>query len=114
MRNINPDQLRMLYTASELKNGPSIDLQHIQKGPESKFGGHWKSEEHMWATKHRENKASGLDKDVAENGVREPLTMLNGPDVDGSVLGNGHHRVLAAYKANPNQYLAVEHEKHFE
>ena len=68
----------------------------------------------MWKTKHRENKASGLGKEVADNGVKEPVTMLSGPDVDGAVLGNGHHRVLAAFQANPKQYIAVEHQKHFE
>ena len=103
---INPDQLRMLMTAQELHDTHSID---VQQTPESRYGGAWSTMSDMWSTKRRENKRSGLNKDVAAQGVQQPVELTSGRDVAGEVILNGHHRIQAAYDANPRQLLPVEH-----
>ena len=104
---INHHQLRMLMTAEELHGTDSID---VQQTPESRFGGAWKTKDAMWKTKRSENRMSGLDKDVAASGVHRPVTLTSGRDVSGSVIGDGHHRIQAAYDADPHQILPVQHD----
>jgi hypothetical protein len=106
---LHPVQLRMFMTARELYNTPSID---VQRTPESRFGGHWKTMDAMWATKRKENKADKLDKHVAQHGVFGPVTLgIGGRDL-GEIphIVQGHHRIVAAYDANPESYVPVEHE----
>jgi hypothetical protein len=104
--NLNYTQLSMLMTAQELHDTDSID---VQQTPESRFGGAWKSKDALWKTKRAENRESGLDRDIAANGVQNPVELTSGRDVTGSVIRNGHHRIQAAYDSNPQQLLAVKH-----
>ena len=106
---LHPEQMRMFMTARELHGMHSID---VQQTPESRFGGHWKSMDAMWKTKRRENAMGGpdrLDKGVAAHGVQWPVELTSGTDVSGTVISDGHHRIQAAYEANPDSYVPVEH-----
>jgi hypothetical protein len=103
---LHPQQLSMFMTAQELHDTHSLD---VQQTPESRFGGHWKSMDAMWKTKRKENKADGLDKHVAEHGVHNPVELASGRDVTGEVIAHGHHRIQAAYDANPQSLLPVVH-----
>lgn len=96
----------MLMTAQELHDTHSID---VQQTPESRFGGAWKTMDAMWATKAKENKRSGLKKDIAAHGVQTPVELTSGRDVEGTVILHGHHRVQAAFEHNPKSYVPVEH-----
>lgn len=93
-------------TAQELHDMHSID---VQQTPESRFGGAWPNMKKMWAVKKRENKADGLDKHVAKHGVHVPVELTSGRDVDGEVIRGGHHRIQAAFDANPQSWVPVEH-----
>ena len=102
---INPHQLQLL-TAQELHDTHSIE---VQQTPESRFGMARRSMPEMWKVKRRENKKSGLDKDVAARGVQDPVELVTGRDVIGSVIWHGHHRIQAAYDADPHQLIPVMH-----
>lgn len=101
---LQPQQLSMFMTARELYNHPSVDV----AGGTSDYGGHWKSLRSMHMTKRRENKADGLDVHVAEHGVHGPVTMAH--TRSGPRTSDGHHRIVAAYDANPESLVPVEHE----
>lgn len=103
---LHPVQLRMFMTAGELHGMHSID---VPQTPESRFGGAWKSMDAMWKTKRKENRADGLDKHVAEHGVHNPVELASGRDVIGDVIVHGHHRVQAAFDANPQSLVPVTH-----
>jgi hypothetical protein len=96
----------MFMSAQELHGMHSID---VQQTPESRYGGAWKSMDAMWKTKRKENKANGLDKHVAEHGVHNPVELVSGRDVEGTVIAHGHHRIDAAFRANPQSMLPVIH-----
>jgi len=99
----------MFMTAQELHDTHSID---VQQTPESRFGGHWKTMDAMWRTKRKENRANGLDKDVAAHGVQQPVELTSGRDVEGEVILHGHHRVQAAFEADPQSWIPVERRRH--
>ena len=103
---IHPEQLRMLMTARELHGMHSID---VQQTPESRFGGAWSSMSDLWKTKRRENKKDGLGRDVAAHGVQWPVELMSGADITGEVISGGHHRIQAAFDANPDSYVPVTH-----
>lgn len=103
---LQPQQLRMFMTAQELHDMHSID---VMQTPESRFGGAWPNMKKMWATKKRENKQDGLDKSVARHGVHVPVELTSGRDVEGEVIYGGHHRIQAAFDANPQSWVPVEH-----
>lgn len=100
------EQLRMLMTAKELHDMHSID---VQQTPESRFGGAFKSMDAMWKAKKRENKADGFDKLIAAEGVKDPVSLTTGRGIEGRVIEDGHHRIQAAYDANPESFVPVEH-----
>jgi hypothetical protein len=108
-RNLNGQQftqLPMFMSARELYGTHSIE---VQQTPESRFGGARRSMPEMWSVKRRENKRSGLDKDVAAQGVQQPVELTSGRDVIGNVIYNGHHRIEAAHRADPDMLVPVEH-----
>lgn len=96
----------MLMTAQELHDTHSIE---IQQTPESRFGMANRSMGEMWNVKRRENKRSGLKKDVAAHGVQHPVELVSGRDVEGTVIYHGHHRIQAAFEHNPQSLVPVEH-----
>ncbi len=100
------EQMRLFMTAGELHATHSIE---IQQSPESRFGMPGRSMSEMWDVKRRENKRSGLKKDVAAHGVQHPVELVSGQDVEGTVIYTGHHRVQAAFEHNPESYVPVEH-----
>jgi hypothetical protein len=102
---LHPQQLAMFMTARELHGMNSID---VQRFPNDRMGGAWKSKDAMWKVKRRENKREGLDKDVAAHGVQEPVLIVHSEN-DGTRLANGHHRTTAAYDHNPDSYVPVKH-----
>jgi len=106
-RKLNPNQFQMFMPAHELMATHSID---IQRYPGARLGGHWKSHDEMWKTKRKENKADGLGKHVAEHGVHEPVLLAHQQEFNGPSISNGHHRIAAAYDANPRSEVPVEHE----
>ena len=63
----------------------------------------------MWAHKRADNAIDGLDKHVAEHGVKAPVTLGYSKDWEGAKISDGHHRVAAAVDADPNMEVPVQH-----
>ena len=97
-RNINPDQLRMFMTPSEIQRNYAILP-----------GDRWEGEtdDEFWARKDEENSEPGWDRarsgsalaDVPVTSISNPVRLVDKPyrgvgRSDG-VIGNGHHRVAA-------------------
>ena len=104
-----PEQLQMFMTAGELKAMPSIDM--LTRTDKAKPN----STAAMWKRKDAENVADGLDINVAKQGVHAPVTVgyngYRGQDFgDQPHLMDGHHRVAAAFKHDPQSFVPVEHE----
>ena len=105
---VNPQQLRMFMTARELYNTHSID---VPLHPEARYGGAWKTMGAMWKSKAKDNKTNNVPASVAAHGVHMPVTLAHGRDFgDATVIEHGHHRILAAYKHDPDMLIPVEHE----
>ena len=102
---VSPHQLQMFMPARELYGLHSLDT--------AAFGG---DVGRMRSAKRRVNSMSKLS-DVSE-GIRKPVQLIHGsdesiarfkpPEVDVAVA-NGNHRVTAAYDANPDMEVPVEH-----
>ena len=102
---LHPVQLQMLMPARELYGMHSLDTA-AYKGDVGM----------MRAAKRRLNSMSKLS-DVSE-GIRKPVQLIHGhdesiarfkpPEVD-TAVANGNHRIVAAYDANPDMEVPVEH-----
>lgn len=87
---------RMFMTARELHGLTSAEV-----NPAHPAG--WNTHEQMWTDKRKDN-ADGLAADVAKHGVEYPVTLNERGEID-----SGHHRIQAAYDANPDSYVPVRH-----
>lgn len=102
---IHPQQLSMFMPARELYGLHSLDT--------PAFGGDVGA---MRGAKRKMNRLSRLS-DVS-GGINKPVQLIHGndpqlsaykpPEVD-VALANGNHRVTAAYDANPDMEVPVEH-----
>jgi hypothetical protein len=73
----------------------------------------------VWASKSRENRRSGLNADVSRRGVQVPVVLahfdaeeasaVTGRTITSPVIREGHHRIAAAYKFDPDSLVPVEH-----
>ena len=98
---LHPQQLRMFMTARELHGMTSADVDPTHPAA-------WRSHEQMWADKRKDNAGDGLAADVAKHGVEYPVTI--GLHAGGEQkLSAGHHRIQAAYDADPDSYVPVKH-----
>jgi hypothetical protein len=93
---INQNQLSMLMPAHELHSMVSSDAPG------------WSSPKSMWAAKKDTNDRTGLTAHVAEHGVHNPVTIAHGYQ-DEPATWDGHHRIQAAFEANPNMEVPVSH-----
>lgn len=66
------------------------------------------TEDRLLAQKASDNKIEGLDKSVASEGVKTPLTILSNRS-QSPMLWNGHHRLAAALDSRPDQLIPLEH-----
>jgi hypothetical protein len=62
--------------------------------------------------KRRENmhhiKGYQMNKDVKKHGVKTPVTVIKRKTYPENTIFQGHHRIIAAYDANPNMEVPVE------
>jgi len=102
---VNPHQLAMLIPARQLYGMPSLDTAAFKGDVEA-----------MRGAKRRVNSMSRLS-DVS-GGINKPVQIHHGDDheikkfrggAEGPVVANGNHRVVAAYDANPDMEVPVEH-----
>lgn len=107
---LHPKQLSMFMPARELYDLPSLDA-----------AGYNGNVETMRRAKRRVNSMSKLGRDVGTEGVRKPVQIVHGSDPDWNAhagehagpgfmgVANGNHRVTAAYDANPDMEVPIEH-----
>ena len=70
----------------------------------------WGSTRAMWRAKRRANERTGMAAHVAEYGVVNPVTLGHGYSKnEGPVIWEGHHRIDAAYQADPGMKIPVRH-----
>jgi hypothetical protein len=102
---VSPYQLSMLMPARELYGMPSLDT--------AAYGG---DVDAMRKAKRGRNSISKLS-DVS-GGINKPVQIHHGDDPQikpyrlgekGPAVANGNHRVVAAYDANPDMEVPVEH-----
>lgn len=91
------EQLPMFMQAKELHS------EKIEKGDQ--FDG--ESHGQLMRTKLNETYESGLLHDVKQHGVQEPVDLVVGEGR--KVLMEGHHRVAAANRVNPESWVPVTH-----
>lgn len=108
------EQLRLFMTAGELRNQYRPYLGDMVHG--GFYGKDISDSEHrnnFWDSKAKEAEESGLLDSIKEHGVKNPVAIYNtrtpNSPVTGGVL-NGHHRIAAAYKLNPDQFVPVVYE----
>ena len=103
---VSPHQLQMFMPARELYGMHSLDT--------VAFGG---DVDRMRGAKRRLNSMSRLS-NVGAEGVRKPVQLVHGSDEEiarfkppevSVAVANGNHRVTAAYDANPDMEVPVEH-----
>jgi hypothetical protein len=106
---IHPQQLAMLMPARQLYGMHSLDTPAFS------------DVDAMRGAKRRVNSMSKLSK-VGEEGIRKPVQIAHGNDPgwrslmgsNASAVANGNHRVTAAYDANPDMEVPVEHYDRYE
>lgn len=96
-------QLDMFKTAHELKHG---NIQHIDRR-------HGDTADEMWNDKLRRVDMGGLSNgwgrvENAHEGIHEPVEVSHW-ERGVQQLTDGHHRVAAAYRHNPQSLIPVEH-----
>ena len=104
---VSPHQLSMFMPARELYGMHALDT--------SGFGGDVAA---MRSAKRDTNAKGKIGRSIEAEGVRKPVQVHHGNDpeinrfrggVKGPALANGNHRVIAAYDANPDMEVPVEH-----
>lgn len=127
---ISYDQLQMFMTARQLRTdvrpGDALDAERY--GLSHDEAARRVAETCMWADKESDNAVPGtsvtahhahhpnfdrsqgpsMDESVRAEGVREPVGIFHGVSY-GAMLGEGHHRVAAAFRVNPSMEVPVEH-----
>ena len=96
------EQLRMFMTARELLQ----DYRSADVDPTHPAG--WKSHDQMWTSKRKDNADDGLAASVAKHGVEYPVTLGFHEGGEKKIIA-GHHRIIAAYVANPRSYVPVQY-----
>lgn len=91
------EQLPMFMQAKELHS------EAIEKGDQ----GYGESHGGLMRTKLNESHESGLLHDIKQRGVQEPVDMIIGEGR--KILVEGHHRVAAAHRVNPEAWIPVQH-----
>jgi len=93
-------QLRMFMTPQEI-------MDNYEPNP---FENKWNAEqnrkennEELWARKADEADKSGLTGDIKEKGVGLPISL----DMHTNTVNDGHHRVAAAHRLNPDQFMPI-------
>ena len=128
--NISYDQLQMFMTARQLRTdlrpGDALDAERY--GLSTTETMRRVAEANMWADKESENAVPGtsvsahyahhenfdrsqgpsMDESVRREGVKSPVGIFHGVSY-GAMIGEGHHRIAAAFKANPDMWVPVEH-----
>lgn len=103
-------QLAMFMPAHELYALHSVDTPA------------YASTDEMRSDKRERNSMSRMNREVASGGVRKPVSVFHGDDEGGMAeytkghdrsLGNGNHRVIAAYDHDPNTEVPVIHHDQF-
>jgi ParB-like chromosome segregation protein Spo0J len=94
----------MFMQAKELRSMPSAEV-------DTSTPAGWRSHKEMWASKQRDNVQDGLGASVAKHGVEYPVTIAHSDEGEPK-LDAGHHRIQAAYDADPNSYVPVRHTDH--
>jgi hypothetical protein len=127
--NISYDQLQMFMTARQLRTdlrpGDALDAERY--GLSSTEAERRVAEANMWRDKIDESNVPGssesahhtdhpnfdrsgdsMVESVRRNGVQAPVGIFHGTSY-GAMIGDGHHRIAAAFSVNPNMEVPVEH-----
>ena len=124
------DQLQMFMTARQLRTevrpGDALDAERY--GLAHTEAARRVAESRMWADKDAENAVPGtsvsahhahhenfdqsqgpsMNDSVRQHGVQQPVGLFHGASY-GMMTGEGHHRIAAAFRANPSMEVPVEH-----
>jgi len=100
-------QFRMFIPAHELMSFVPTDVNEDDRLASTYSESHGllrqKRQENTEAPLGRES----LNKSVARHGVVSPVSIAEYDERGVSVILNGHHRIVAAYDANPNMEVPV-------
>lgn len=91
---VNPNQLRMLMPAGELRGLPSREVTSFPDPSVSETLRH----EWLWQDKQHDNQTKGY------KGDRSQPVVLSGGQIH-----DGHHRIQEAYDRSPDTLMAVRH-----
>jgi hypothetical protein len=114
---VNPQQLKLFYTAGELMNmeaGDSEDAGSLSSDTELRDVKLTESltDKHRVFDDPAYDKATGesLYESIQKHGVKKPVTI--GIDDNGTWVSNGHHRIVSANQVNPDMYVPHEYYDH--
>jgi hypothetical protein len=102
-------QLAMFMPAKDLYDMHSVDTPAYAGTDE------------MRADKRHRNAAGRMNQNIAAEGVRKPVSVFHGSDTGmadymqghDTAVGNGNHRVIAAYDRDPGMEVPVIHHDQF-
>jgi len=120
---LNHEQLSMFIPAKELMDLPSAEAHEYDDyiGDSAEFYGVFGENDGLMGEKRGDNSDVGwwdnvshlgrpetLDDSVHREGVHTPVSLRLMPQ-GGPIIWNGHHRIIAAYDANPDMEVPVKH-----
>jgi hypothetical protein len=100
-------QLDMWKTAKELRNSTLLDVESEKIWDAGRTPAH-EIEKNVMAQKLSNSRTTGLYDSIKDQGVSKPVYVSQNAKF-GQTVGDGHHRIAAAYDIDPNMLIPVEH-----
>lgn len=110
---VNPNQLRMLMTPQEVMD-EAFPGDYTPLADDENLG-----TKGLWDYKLHESKGpEGVLPSIAAHGVETPIILRHGVNhfddagkmvEGGTIINDGHHRLISAATARPEQYIPVLH-----
>jgi hypothetical protein len=100
-------QLDMYKSAKELRSSTLLDVEAAKVWDAGRTPAH-EIEKTVMDQKLGESRKTGLYDSIKAQGVSTPVYVSNNPKF-GQTVGDGHHRIAAAYDIDPNMLLPVDH-----
>lgn len=108
---VNPDQLRMFVPARELREDfHPTDAGLLSETPKSNVTRTWRQKKNEASSPtwpFYDGNRPTLAEDVKERGVQRPVIIGRSRHHGRGLIHDGHHRVAAAYAANPDMEVPV-------
>ena len=100
-------QLDLYKTAKELRHSTLLDVEGAKVWDAGRTPAAQVDKEIM-DQKLGESRKTGLYDSVKTEGVKKPVYVTNNKQF-GQTVGDGHHRIAAAYDIDPNMLVPVDH-----